>query len=196
MKANPGKVTFVNQTAAAQVAGLLLQQLTGTKVSFIPYRGAGPAMTDLIAGPGRRAGRAGRGVALPQVRAGTIKAIANLSPRRSRRCPTFRPPTRAGARALHASGWFGLFAPKGTPTDVIAKLNAAMVAGARRSRRARALRRPRARHRAARAADARRPRRLPQGRDREMVADHQGRRHQGGVRFPARTYAAGAAVPR
>ncbi len=50
MKANPGKITFVNQNAAAQVSGILLQQLTGTQVQFIPYRGAGPAMTDLISG--------------------------------------------------------------------------------------------------------------------------------------------------
>src|SRR6267143_4884135 len=50
MKANPGRATFVNQNAAAQVSGILLQQLTGTSVQFIPYRGAGPAMTDLISG--------------------------------------------------------------------------------------------------------------------------------------------------
>src|SRR5436190_9987854 len=46
MKANPGEAKFVNKNAAAQVSGLLLQQLTGTQVTFIPYRGAGPAMTD------------------------------------------------------------------------------------------------------------------------------------------------------
>ena len=50
MKANPGEAKFVNQNAAAQVSGILLQQMTGTKVTFIPYRGAGPAMTDLISG--------------------------------------------------------------------------------------------------------------------------------------------------
>ena len=50
MKQNPGDAKFVNQNAAAQVSGLLLQKLTDTKVLFIPYRGAGPAMTDLISG--------------------------------------------------------------------------------------------------------------------------------------------------
>src|SRR5712691_11895508 len=50
MKANPGRATFVNQNAAAQVSGILLQQATGTSVQFIPYRGAGPAMTDLVSG--------------------------------------------------------------------------------------------------------------------------------------------------
>jgi tripartite-type tricarboxylate transporter receptor subunit TctC len=79
MKANPGKITFVNQNASAQVSGILLQQLTGTQVQFIPYRGAGPAMTDLISGQVDLLVVQGA-VALPQVRSGTIKAIANLSP--------------------------------------------------------------------------------------------------------------------
>ena len=59
MKANPGKITFVNQNAAAQVTGLLFEQATGQKVQFIPYRGAGPAMTDLHLRAGRSAGGAG-----------------------------------------------------------------------------------------------------------------------------------------
>src|SRR5712691_3219280 len=50
MKANPDEATFVNQNAAAQVTGILMQQATGTKFRFIPYRGAGPAMQDLVAG--------------------------------------------------------------------------------------------------------------------------------------------------
>jgi tripartite-type tricarboxylate transporter receptor subunit TctC len=49
MKANPGKATLVNQLASAQLTGQLLQQLTGTSLQLIPYRGAGPAMTDLLA---------------------------------------------------------------------------------------------------------------------------------------------------
>src|SRR5262245_30223579 len=50
MKANPGKINFVNQNAAANVTGVLFENLTKQKVQFIPYRGAGPAMTDLITG--------------------------------------------------------------------------------------------------------------------------------------------------
>ncbi len=85
MKANPGKITFVNQNAAGQVSGILLQQLTGTQVQFIPYRGAGPAMTDLISGQVDLLVVQGA-VALPQVRGGTIKAIVNLSDLRRGRC--------------------------------------------------------------------------------------------------------------
>ena len=126
MKANPGKATFVNQNAAAQVSGILLQQSTGTQVQFIPYRGAGPAMTDLISGQVDLL-VVQAAVALPQVRGGTIKAIANLSPRRSPAMPDIPTSDEGGVPGLYMSGWFGFFAPKGTPKDVIAKLNDAMV---------------------------------------------------------------------
>jgi tripartite-type tricarboxylate transporter receptor subunit TctC len=126
LKANPGRVTFVNQNAAAQVSGVLLQQLTGTTVQFIPYRGAGPAMQDLIAGQVDLLVVQGA-AALPQVRGGTIKAIANLSPTRSSSVPDIPTSDESGVPGLYMSGWFGFFAPKNTPKDVIAKLNGAMV---------------------------------------------------------------------
>ena len=126
MKANPGKALFVNQNAAAQVTGILFQQATGTQVQFIPYRGAGPAMTDLISGQVDLL-VVQAAAALPQVRAGTIKALANLSPRRSSAVPDIPTSDEGGVPGLYASGWFGFFAPKGTPKDVIAKLNSAMV---------------------------------------------------------------------
>jgi tripartite-type tricarboxylate transporter receptor subunit TctC len=126
MKANPGKTTFVNQNAAAQVTGILFEQATGQKVQFIPYRGAGPAMTDLVSGQVDLLVVQGA-VALPQVRAGTIKAIANLSPQRSASMPDIPTSDEGGVPGLYMSGWFGFFAPKGTPKDVIAKLNGAMM---------------------------------------------------------------------
>jgi tripartite-type tricarboxylate transporter receptor subunit TctC len=126
MKANPGEAKFVNQNAAAQVSGILLQQLTGTKVTFIPYRGAGPAMTDLISGQVDLLVVQGA-AALPQVRGGTIKAIANLSPQRSPTMADIPTSDEGGVPGWYMSGWFGFFAPKGTPKDIIAKLNGAMV---------------------------------------------------------------------
>jgi tripartite-type tricarboxylate transporter receptor subunit TctC len=126
MKANPGKATFVNQNAAAHVTGILFQQATGTAVQFIPYRGAGPAMQDLIAGQVDLL-VVQAAAALPQVRAGTIKALANLSPRRSAAVPDIPTSDEGGVPGLYASGWFGFFAPKGTPNDIIARLNGAMV---------------------------------------------------------------------
>jgi tripartite-type tricarboxylate transporter receptor subunit TctC len=84
-------------------------------------------MTDLISGQVDLM-VAQAAVQLPQVRAGTIKAIANLSPQRSPSIPDIPTSDEGGVPGWHMPGWFGLFAPKGTPKDVIGKLNAAMVA--------------------------------------------------------------------
>jgi tripartite-type tricarboxylate transporter receptor subunit TctC len=126
LKANLGRATLANQTAAAQVAGILLQQATDTKVMFVPYRGGGPAMQDLVAGHiDLLVIQAAAG--LPQVRAGTIKAFANLSASRSFAVPGIPTADEGGVPGLHMAGWFGFFAPKGTPKEAITKLNAAMV---------------------------------------------------------------------
>lgn len=125
MKKEPGKITFVNQNAAAHVSGILLQKLTQTEVTFIPYRGAGPAMTDLVSGQVDLLVVQGA-VALPQVRAGAIKAIANLSPQRSASMADIPTSDEGGVPGLYMSGWFGFWAPKGTPKDVVATLNKAM----------------------------------------------------------------------
>jgi tripartite-type tricarboxylate transporter receptor subunit TctC len=125
MKQHPGDAKLVNQVAAAQVGGILLQKLTGTQLLFVPYRGAGPGMTDLIAGQVDLM-IAQAAVMMPQVRAGTIKALANLSPQRSAAIPDIPTSDEAGVPGLDLPGWFGLFAPKGTPGDVVARLDAAM----------------------------------------------------------------------
>jgi tripartite-type tricarboxylate transporter receptor subunit TctC len=125
MKANPGEAKFVNQNAAAHVSGILLEKATGTKVTYIPYRGAGPAMTDLISGQVDLLVIQGA-AALPQVRAGTIKAIANLSPTRSASMPDIPTSDETGVPGLYMSGWFGFFGPKGMPKEAVDKLNGAM----------------------------------------------------------------------
>jgi tripartite-type tricarboxylate transporter receptor subunit TctC len=125
MKANPGEAKFVNQNAAAQITGILLEKATGVQLNYIPYRGAGPAMTDLISGQVDLLVVQGA-VSLPQVRAGTIKAIANLSPQRSASMPDIATSDEGGVPGWYMSGWFGFFAPKDTPKDAIAKLNGAM----------------------------------------------------------------------
>jgi tripartite-type tricarboxylate transporter receptor subunit TctC len=126
MKANPGKINYVNQNAAANVTGVMFEKLTGQKFHYIPYRGAGPAMTDLVSGQVDLLVVQGA-VALPQIRAGKIKAIANLSPQRSASMSDIPTSDETGVPGLYMSGWFGFFAPKGTPKDVIATLNSAMV---------------------------------------------------------------------
>ena len=126
LRANLGTATLASQTAGAQVAGLLLQQATDTKVMFVPYRGGGPAMQDLVAGHiDLLVIQAAAG--MPQVRAGTIKAFANLSPSRSFAVPGIPTADEGGVPGLHVAGWFGFFAPRGTPREPVARLNAAMV---------------------------------------------------------------------
>ena len=126
MKAHPGEAKFVNQNASGQIGALLLQKLTDTQVLLVPYRGAGPALTDLI---GSQVDLAvfQAAVTMPQVRAGTLKALANLSPARSQAIPDIPTSDESGVPGFYMSGWFGLFAPKGTPADVITKINIAMV---------------------------------------------------------------------
>jgi tripartite-type tricarboxylate transporter receptor subunit TctC len=126
LKAHPGEAKLVNQVAAAQVGGSLLEKLTDTKVLFVPYRGAGPGMTDLISGQVDLM-IAQAAVMMPQVRAGTIKALVNLSPQRSSSIADIPTSDEAGVPGLYISGWFGLFAPRATPSDIITKLNSAMV---------------------------------------------------------------------
>ena len=126
MKANPGKATFVDQNAAARLTGILMQQSTGTSVQFIPYRGAGPAMQAML-GAQVDLMVVQAAVTLPQARAGTVKILANLSPQRSPVVPGVASSDESGIAGLYASGWFGLFAPRGTPREIIAQLNGAMM---------------------------------------------------------------------
>jgi len=126
MKANPGMATFVDQNAAAKLTGVLMQQSTGTTIQFIPYRGAGPAMQAMISGQVDLM-VVQAAVTLPQARAGAVKILANLSPSRSAVVPGVPTSEESGIPGLYASGWFGLFAPRGTPKEILARINAAMV---------------------------------------------------------------------
>jgi len=126
MKTNPGKATLVEQTAAAKISGIQMQQMTGTTLQFVPFRGAGPAMQAMLGGQVDLM-ILQAAAALPQARAGAVKIIANLSPSRSSVIPDVPTSDESGVPGLYAPGWFALFAPRGTPKEVIAKLNAAMV---------------------------------------------------------------------
>ena len=126
MKANPGKGTLVEQTAAAKIAGIQMMQMTGTRIEFIPFKGAGPAMQAMLGGQVDLM-ILQAAAALPQARAGAVKILANLSPQRSRVIPDLPTSDEAGIPGLYAAGWFGLFGPRGLPKEALAKLNGAMV---------------------------------------------------------------------
>jgi tripartite-type tricarboxylate transporter receptor subunit TctC len=126
MKAHPGKATFANQNGAARVAGFLLQKAIGTDFQFVTYQGAAPAMKDLIAGRVDLL-MVQTAIALPQMRAGAVKVIASLSPERSSTIPDIPTSGEEGVPGLYMAGWFGFFAPRGTPDNAMRELNAAMV---------------------------------------------------------------------
>ena len=126
MRANPGKATLVEQTAAAKLSGIVMQQATRTRLLFIPFRGAGPAMQAMLGGQVDLMVLQAA-AALPQARAGAVKIIANLSPKRSAAIPDVPTSDESGIPGLYAAGWFGLFGPKGMPKQVVARINAAMV---------------------------------------------------------------------
>ncbi|MBS0540732.1 MAG: tripartite tricarboxylate transporter substrate binding protein BugD [Proteobacteria bacterium] len=128
VKANPDKVTAgtAGVGAASHISGLYFEQKIGAKVRFIPYRGAGPAMQDLMAGQiDIMFDQAANSI--PQVQAGKIKAFAVTSKQRLKSMPDIPTVDEAGLPGLYISVWHGLWAPKGTPKDVAAKLSAAII---------------------------------------------------------------------
>ncbi len=128
LKANPDKAQAgtVGAAGGAQVAGMYFQQITGTRFGFVPYRGGAPAMQDLMAGRvDIMFDQAAN--AITQVRAGTIKAYAVMSEKRWHLQPDIPTIDESGVHGLHVSYWHALFAPKATPPDIVAKVNAAVV---------------------------------------------------------------------
>src|SRR5258706_997340 len=126
LKANPDVASegTAGPGSPQHVSGVFFQNATGTRFQFIPYRGAAPAMQDLLAGqidmiiddPTN---------SLPHVRAGRIKAFAVTAPSRLAAAPEIPTVDEAGLPGFYFSRWHAIWAPKGTPKDVIAKLNAA-----------------------------------------------------------------------
>jgi tripartite-type tricarboxylate transporter receptor subunit TctC len=111
---------------ASHLAAVLLQSLTGTKFPLVHYRGGGPALQDLLSGQVDLMTNQAA-VFLPQARAGGIKAYAVLAKERLPQAPEIPTAEEAGLPGFQMSVWNGLWAPKGTPADVIARLNAAAV---------------------------------------------------------------------
>src|SRR5262249_8818990 len=128
LKARPETATqgTAGAGSAAHISGAYFQSITGTRFRFVPYRGAAPAMQDLLGGQiDLMFDQVGN--ALPQVRAGQIKAYAVTSKNRLAAAAEIPTVDEAGLPGFHVSVWRGLFAPKGTPPDVVGKLNAAVV---------------------------------------------------------------------
>ena len=128
LKANADKATAGTGGVGSppHVSGVFFQKLTGTTFQFVPYRGTAPAMRDLVAGQIDIMLDQASNV-LPQLGGGTIKAFAVTAKERLGSAPNVPTVDEAGLPGLYVSVWHGVWAPKGTPSDVIAKLNGAIV---------------------------------------------------------------------
>jgi tripartite-type tricarboxylate transporter receptor subunit TctC len=117
--------------SASHLGCVMLQRAMGTTIPHLPYRGTGPAMQDLIAG--RLDFLCDIAVtAVPNIKSGSVKALANLSGQRSAVLPDLPTAGERGQPSVEAYTWAALFAPKGTPAPIVAKLHAAAVAAMNR----------------------------------------------------------------
>jgi tripartite-type tricarboxylate transporter receptor subunit TctC len=129
LKANPDRASSgtAGPGSPSHIGGILFQKLTGTRFQFIPYRGTAPVIPDLVAGQIDMA-ILDPVTALPQFRAGRIKVFAAMANTRTATAPEIPTVDEAGVPGLHISPWQAIWAPKGTPKDIISKLNGAVVA--------------------------------------------------------------------
>jgi len=108
--------------AASHIAGLQLEEKAGIKLLHIPYKGMGQAVTDLMSGQVSLMFAPAPAV-LSHIQSGKLKALAVTSAKRSELFPDYPTVSEAGVPGYESVGWFGLFAPPGTPMDVVNKLN-------------------------------------------------------------------------
>src|SRR5215468_7551814 len=112
--------------SGSHIAGLYFESVAGIKLQYVPYRGTGPAMNDLVAGQidlivDQTAN------SINQVRAGTIRAYAVTDNKRVAQAPDIPTTDEAGLPGFHMTLWSGLWVPKGTPKEIVDKLNAAAI---------------------------------------------------------------------
>ena len=121
-KRQPGKLTFASGGAGSSnhLAGELLKLLGGVDLLHVPYKGAGPAMVDVMAGHvDMMLGAAG----LAEARAGRVKVLGVTSAKRSPQAPELPTLAEAGVKGYEATIWFGLLAPAGTPLTIVSRLS-------------------------------------------------------------------------
>jgi tripartite-type tricarboxylate transporter receptor subunit TctC len=128
LKANPDKATAGTAGAGSgsHIAGVYMQNLTGLRLQFVPYRGTGPALTDLVAGQiDILVDQASN--SMQQIRSGNIRPYAVTDRKRLSAAPDIPTVDEAGLPGFYMTLWNGLWVPKGTPKEAITRLNAAAV---------------------------------------------------------------------
>ena len=125
-KPTPATAGTAGAGSGSHIAGLYFENVTGIKLQYVPYRGTAPAMNDLVAGQiDIIVDQTSNSIS--QVRAGTIRAYAVTDDKRVETASDIPTTDEAGLPGFHMTLWSGLWVPKGTPKDIIAKLNASAV---------------------------------------------------------------------
>lgn len=129
-RAQPGKLTFASSGngSGGHLAGELLNINEKINIRHIPYKGASAAMADLLGGQVDM-GYVGLSVALPQLKAGKLRAIAVTTAKRSPFAPDIPTMVESGATGYEVNNWFGVFVPTGMPPDIFNRIHAAIVQG-------------------------------------------------------------------
>jgi tripartite-type tricarboxylate transporter receptor subunit TctC len=127
-KAGPVTVASSGNGTSIHMSAEMFKHLTQFQMTHIPYKGSAPAITDLLGGQ-VQAMFDNIPSALPHIKAGKLRAIATTGAKRDATLPDLPTIAEAGVKGYESGVWFGLAAPAGTPPEVIAKLNAAAVAG-------------------------------------------------------------------
>jgi tripartite-type tricarboxylate transporter receptor subunit TctC len=125
-RSQPATAGTAGAGSGAHVAGLAFENAAGVRLQYVPYRGTGPAMNDLVAGQiDIMVDQLSNSI--NQVRAGTIRGYAVTDTRRNDEAPDIPTTEEAGLPGFRMTLWSGLWAPKGTPKEIVAKLNYAVV---------------------------------------------------------------------
>ncbi len=124
-KSNPGKLSFGSSGvgSASHLSGALFAQMAGIDMLHVPYRGTGPAVTDLLGGRITLMFSPALTV-MPHVSAGTLRVIGTTGAARSALFPDFPTVAETGLADYASLGWFGMFAPAGTPREIVEKVGA------------------------------------------------------------------------
>ncbi|HEY1325741.1 MAG TPA: tripartite tricarboxylate transporter substrate binding protein [Casimicrobiaceae bacterium] len=127
-KAQPGKLNYASNGngSSSHLAAVVFASMTGVDMVHVPYKGLAPALTDLLSGQVQLMFSSVVAI-LPHVKAGKLRALAVSSRERLSLLPDLPTIAEAGVPGYQSSSWYGILAPAGTPPDVVAKLNAALV---------------------------------------------------------------------
>ena len=120
-KANPGKLRFGSSEPSSRLAGEQFKQLAGIDLVHMPYKGGSQIMTDMLGGQ-IETGFTSTLTALQHYKSGKLRVIAVAGKARTRRCRMCRPPIEAGYPDYETYAWYGMYAPKGTPREVVTRI--------------------------------------------------------------------------